>query len=186
MQINLKEMYPTRAFIFGSCPCEGTAAAVNNKAVKSMEQLDIPAVALRFLQSRQGENCTFSQVLFYGIAASYFCFSAPLSLQSRLGCLNVCLYNLWPNLFNTFTYKKTKVACKEWLIEHTNKETFGKIDNLIYSNGGINELSALLHKKNIEVESLKGRNVRYNRYLSARIFNLIYRIKKGVVEMSFH
>lgn len=186
MQINLKEMQPTNSLLCVSMECENTASVIRNRTVKSMKENDIAAVAYRYLQTRQGENCTFYLAASCGILAAYIPFESFLSPLWRVYYTSLCVLSLIPNVRNNLNYREVKLASREWLILKIDEKTFEKIDNLNFTNGGLSELMSLLMEKKLEVKSLLGKNLKFMGCVVAMIFGVMYRTKKSIMRTILH
>lgn len=148
----LNKVEPTKTILIKTFRCEHQAAYIRNQAVESINRGDIKGVAYRYLQSRQGEDYTFFEAIFWGtltgiiLAASLYIYNnannAPFSENNDSNTNNMIL-NLFPgfllianlapfincviNTNNTRRYKETKEGCEAWLKEKIDINTFRQI-----------------------------------------------------------
>jgi hypothetical protein len=118
-RFHLATAEPTNALCVGPMPCEQYAARIGNSAAEALRNEDVPQVARRYLQSREGYQVERNIVLKW----------AALSLVLGIG-----LPVLLPTVTTTLRYQRIKRACKEFLIDRMGPETFARLQALDHGN----------------------------------------------------
>jgi hypothetical protein len=161
---SLARVEPTQALLLAPMPCEKRTALIRNKTVASLEAHDIGEVAFRYLQNKEGEINTQSEVIVWGIftALSFALLTGAKTLDANifiqgilLLCAAGCTAHVLPNINNSNRYHETKLACHEWLQNQLGQQKLHRIENLPYNTSGMNKLTRFLQGENINTDSIE-------------------------------